>query len=270
MALEAQTEKFLKSKLEGFTPETGLILGSGLGFFADSLEVEERIPYDRIPGFPQSTVEGHAGNLVAGHCKGHPVLCFQGRFHYYEGYALDKVVLPVEVTCGLGGRRLIVTNAAGGINKDFSEGDLMLIRDHINFLGANPLRGPNEEQLGPRFPDMTEVYTPRLQDLAREASKHLGIALREGVYLACSGPSYETPAEIRAFRSWGADAVGMSTVPEAIVARHHGLEVLGISCITNLAAGISGELLSHAEVEQTARQVRDSFADLIQFIVSRL
>jgi len=270
MALEAQTEKFLQSKLDGFTPETGLILGSGLGFFADSLEVEERIPYDQIPGFPQSTVVGHAGNLVAGHCEGHPVLCFQGRFHYYEGYPLDKVVLPVEVIHCLGGRRLIVTNAAGGINASYSEGDLMLICDHINFLGANPLRGPNEERLGPRFPDMTEVYTPRLRDLAREASKSLGIPLLEGVYLACSGPSYETPAEIRAFQSWGADAVGMSTVPEAIVARHHGLEVLGISCITNMAAGLSDGLLSHAEVEETASRVRDSFAHLLQAVVNRL
>lgn len=270
MGLEVETEAFLKEELEGFHPETGLILGSGLGFFADFIEVWKRIPYASIPGFPQSTVVGHAGNLVAGTCQGRAVLCFQGRFHYYEGYGMEQVTLPVHVLKALGGTRLIVTNAAGGIREDFSEGDLMLIRDHINFLGVNPLRGPNDEQAGLRFPDMTEVYTPALRQQARAVAEELGITLREGVYLACSGPSYETPAEIRAFQTWGADAVGMSTVPEAIVARYLGLEILGISCITNLAAGLSGEKLSHEDVERAAARVRESFAGLLESIVVRL
>lgn len=262
---------FVESALGAFRPELGLVLGSGLGFFANEhMEVETIIPYEDIPDFPKSTVEGHAGNLVAGRCGGRQVLCFQGRFHYYEGYAMSEVVKPTRLLGALGARRLILTNAAGGIAEGMTPGDLMLIEDHINFLGVHPLHGPNDPRLGPRFPDMTEVYSAALRRLAAEAAEKLGIALKRGIYLACSGPSYETPAEIRMFQRWGASAVGMSTVPEAIAARHMGLEVLGISCITNLGAGLSGEILNHQEVEQTARRVKATFAGLLEAIIAGL
>lgn len=257
--------------LDGFEPEIALILGSGLGFFAeDRVDVYRKIPYTDIPGFPASTAPGHAGNLVAGTCGGRKLVCYQGRFHFYEGYAMEQVVLPARVAGGLGATRLLVTNAAGGIGKGLRPGDLMLIRDHINFMGVNPLRGPNVDAHGPRFPDMTEVYTPGLRELAREVAETDGLELKEGVYLACPGPSYETPAEIRAFQTLGADAVGMSTVPEAVVARHMGMEVLGISCITNYGAGLGDGLLYHGEVEETAAKVRGSFADLLEGILKRL
>jgi len=266
------TLEYLRRELAGFQPELGLVLGSGLGSFADEcVEVERKIPYAEIPHFPKSTVAGHAGNLILGNCRGKQVLCFQGRFHYYEGYSMQQLVLPVRVSSGLGIKRLILTNAAGGIAAGMTPGDLMLIEDHINFMGVNPLRNPSpspENNCGERFPDMTEIYTSSLRVIAGKAAQELGIALKSGVYLACSGPSFETPAEIRAFRKWGASAVGMSTVPEAMAARQMGLEVLGISCITNLGAGLSGETLSHGEVEETAARVREKFGNLLEGIIA--
>ncbi len=261
----------LRKALDGFEPEIALVLGSGLGFFADDrLEVYRKIPYRGIPGFPTSTAPGHAGNFVAGTCGGQKLICYQGRFHFYEGYTMEQVVLPAQVAGGLGAGRLLVTNAAGGIGEGYRPGDLMLIRDHINFMGLNPLRGPNVDALGPRFPDMTEVYTPQLRELARGVAAVQGLEFKEGVYLACPGPSYETPAEIRAFQTLGADAVGMSTVPEAIAARHMGMEVLGVSCITNFGAGLGDGLLHHGEVEETAARVRVTFADLLEGILKEL
>ena len=259
---------FLSQSLGDFKPEIGLILGSGLGFFADqAIEDAKTIPYDTIPGFPRSTVEGHKGQFVIGKVLGKNVICMQGRFHFYEGYALDQVVLPIRIMAHLGIKTLFVTNAAGGINKSFVPGTLMMLTDHINFMGTNPLIGPNDDALGPRFPDMSTVYSERLRAAARPIANDLDIHFAEGVYLACTGPSYETPAEIGMFRTLGADAVGMSTVPEAIVANHACIEVCGISCITNLAAGMSGEALSHEEVTETANRVRDSFASLLEQLI---
>lgn len=251
-------------------PEVGLILGSGLGILADSLEDAESIPYDRIPHFPVSTVEGHAGELVLGHVKGRPVLVMKGRFHIYEGYAVDKVSFPVRVLKALGIGTLLVTNAAGGINTGFQPGDLMVINDHINLMNRNPLVGSNDSALGPRFPDMSEAYSKRLRALAHEVAAGLDISLRDGVYIGLLGPSYETPAEIRMLRILGGDAVGMSTVPEVIVARHAGLEVLGISCITNMASGILDQPLSHEEVMETAERVKHTFLNLIIELVPKL
>lgn len=252
------------------SPAIGLILGSGLGVLADEIEEAVRIPYEEIPGFPVSTVEGHAGRLVYGRLEGATVVAMQGRFHYYEGYSLREVTFPVRVMKALGVRELIVTNAAGGINERFQPGDLMVISDHINLLGTNPLIGPNDPELGPRFPDMTEAYSRRLRQLAKDAAARLGIRLHEGVYVANTGPSYETPAEIRMIRALGGDAVGMSTVPEVIVARHAGMEVLGISCISNLAAGMTDAPLHHDEVVETAERVKADFLRLVKAIVAEL
>ncbi|MEM9026150.1 MAG: purine-nucleoside phosphorylase [Verrucomicrobiota bacterium] len=261
--------EYLQNQFENFSPEAGIILGSGLGFFADeSIENPQSIPYEDIPNFPRSTVEGHKGQFVYGTLSGKSVLCMQGRFHYYEGYKMDQVVMPVRIMALLGVKQLFVTNAAGGINTTFKPGTLMALSDHINGLGTNPLIGPNHDNLGTRFPDMSEVYSKRLRKLAAEASEDLPIHYAEGVYLAVTGPSYETPAEINAFRTFGADAVGMSTVPEAIVANHAGIEVCGISCITNLAAGMSDQPLTHDEVKETADRVRTSFATLLSRVVS--
>lgn len=251
-------------------PTIGLILGSGLGVLGDEIEGGSRIAYEDIPGFPVSTVEGHAGQLVLGELEGVPVVVMQGRFHYYEGYSMDQVVFPVWVMRSLGVRTLLVTNAAGGINTSFAPGDLMLITDHIKFFTDSPLRGPNIEDFGPRFNDMSDAYTARLRALAKKAAAEVGIDLREGVYAHMAGPSFETPAEIRMLRTLGADAVGMSTVPEVIAAAHASLDVIGISAISNLAAGILDQPLNHEEVIETGRQVRDTFIRLVRTIVRAL
>ena len=253
----------LPTALADFKPEIGLILGSGLGFFADDrIEVVGRLPYGEIEGFPVSTVPGHAGQFVFGHLDGRRVICMQGRFHFYEGYRMDQLTLPIRMMHQLGVQTLFVTNAAGGINPSYVPGDFMLIHDHINFLGTNPLIGAVVDE-GVRFPDMSEVYDKALRHKIREWAHGQGIRLQEGIYLATTGPSFETPAEIRAFSTLGADAVGMSTVPEAIVARQLGIRVIGISCITNAAAGISSGPLTHEEVAETADRVRLEFADLL-------
>ncbi|MCM3652196.1 purine-nucleoside phosphorylase [Metabacillus litoralis] len=252
------------------TPKVGLILGSGLGVLADEIEQSVKIPYDEIPNFPVSTVEGHAGQLVFGTLKGAKVVAMQGRFHFYEGYSLDKVTAPVRVMKELGVETLIVTNAAGGINELFEAGDLMLITDHINNMGANPLIGPNDSNIGVRFPDMSESYNLNLREMAKSSANELNIKLQEGVYVGNTGPSYETPAEIRALRTLGGDAVGMSTVPEVIVAKHAGLNVLGISCISNMAAGILNQPLSHDEVIETTEKVRVNFLNLVKSIVEKI
>lgn len=253
----------IPSVLAEFAPEVGLILGSGLGFFADDkIDVVGRLPYGEIEGFPVSTVSGHAGQFVYGYLDGKRVICMQGRFHYYEGYTMQQLTMPIRMMAKIGVKTLFVTNAAGGINRSYVPGDFMLLSDHINFLGTNPLIGSHSGE-GVRFPDMTTVYDPDLRAIIRTRAAANGVDLKEGVYLATTGPSFETPAEIRAFAALGADAVGMSTVPEAIVARQLGLRVIGISCITNAAAGISKNALSHEEVSETADRVRPQFADLL-------
>lgn len=251
-------------------PKVGLILGSGLGALADDMDEKVVVPYGDIPHFPVSTVAGHKGNLVIGKLAGTPAFAMQGRFHYYEGHTMEDVVLPVRVMARLGVETFVITNAAGGLNEKFEPGDLMLIRDHINMFGTNPLLGPNVDELGPRFPDMTNAYDENLRALAREAAKELGIGLQEGVYMGLTGPTYETPAEIKAFRVLGADAVGMSTVPEAIVARHMGVKVLGISCISNMAAGMLPEPLSHDDVVAVTGRIARSFGSLVTAVVGRL
>lgn len=260
---------YLKSKVK-ITPEIGIILGSGLGMLAQEITEQTVIPYSEIPHFPQSTVVGHKGQFIFGYLAGKAVVCMDGRFHYYEGYDLQQVTLPVRVMRKIGISQLIVTNAAGGINADFVPGDLMLIRDHINLLGVNPLRGKNEEVFGERFPDMSEAYANELRMTALAAAKELNINLKQGVYLAMSGPSYETPAEINYAKIIGADAVGMSTVPEVIVAVHCGLKVLGISCVTNMAAGISKQKLNHKEVMETADTAKEKFMSLVKKVISNM
>ena len=254
----------------GPLPETAVVLGSGLGDFADTFADAVRMPYGELPHWPASTVVGHAGRLVVGSVAGRRVAALAGRAHFYEGHDLAAVVFATRVMGRLGVKHLILTNAAGGINTSFSQGALMVIDDHINMLGSNPLVGPNDERFGVRFPDMSEVYSRRLRQVADDAARARGVPVSHGVYVAVHGPSYETPAEIRAFRTLGADAVGMSTVPEAIAARHMGLEVLGISCITNMAAGVLPQPLVHDEVMETARRVRGSFIALLEGIIERL
>jgi len=251
-------------------PEIGLILGSGLGVLGDDLENAVTIPYADIPHFPISTVEGHAGELVLGRMQGRDVALMRGRFHQYEGYEAERTTLPVRVMKELGVRTLLVTNASGGINLGYAPGDLMIISDHINLTGRNPLVGPNDNALGVRFPDMSEAYSRRLRGIAREAASQLGFEAREGVYVGLLGPNYETPAEIRMLRTLGADAVGMSTVAEVIVARHAGIEVLGISCISNMAAGILDQPLSHEEVMETSEKVKDRFISLVMAVVPQM
>jgi purine-nucleoside phosphorylase len=250
--------------------DTAVVLGSGLGDFADTLADAVAIPYTDLPHWPASTVVGHAGRLVVGAMAGRAVAALSGRAHFYEGHDLATVVFGTRVMGRLGVKQIVLTNAAGGINTAFSQGALMIIDDHINMLGSNPLVGPNDERFGQRFPDMSEVYSRRLRAVADEASRARRVPVTHGVYVAVHGPSYETPAEIRAFRALGADAVGMSTVPEAIAARHMGLEVLGISCITNMAAGVLPQPLVHDEVMETARRVRGSFISLLEGIIERL
>jgi purine-nucleoside phosphorylase len=244
------------------SPTIGVVLGSGLGAFGDSLGELQKIPYAEIPNMPQSSVVGHAGNLCLGRVGAAAVACLQGRVHLYEGHDLDRVTFGVELLASLGCRAILITNAAGGIAAGFAPGDLMLIVDHINLTGRNPLVGPNDDS-GPRFPDMSHVYDPALGEVARSAARELGIDLKEGVYAAMLGPSYETPAEVRMLKTLGADAVGMSTVPEVIVLRHRGVRVGAMSCITNLAAGISPTPLDHSEVEAIARKTRDRFTGLL-------
>ena len=256
-----------RTKLE---PRIAIVLGSGLGGFADDFDEAIGVPYEEIPGFMRSTAQGHAGRLVIGKVDTVPVVAMQGRVHYYEGYSLEEVTFPIRTFSLLGVKTLILTNASGGINVELSQGTLMVISDHLNLMGDNPLRGANEERFGPRFPDMSAVYAPELQALVVEEARAIGVDVRRGIYGALSGPSYETPAEIHLLRALGADAVGMSTVPEAIVARHMGMEVLGISCITNMAAGISDEPINHEEVMATGDRVRDAFAQLLRGVVSRI
>ncbi|WP_090989279.1 purine-nucleoside phosphorylase [Bacillus sp. OV322] len=260
---------FIKSKWDG-TPEVGLILGSGLGVLADEIENAIAIPYQEIPEFPVSTVAGHAGQLVLGELSGKKVIAMQGRFHFYEGYSMEKVTFPVRVMKLLGVEKLIVTNAAGGVNESYKPGDLMIISDHINNMGTSPLIGGNDEKFGPRFPDMSEAYSKDLRKLAREIAISLNISIQEGVYVGNTGPAYETPAEVRLARVLGGDAVGMSTVPEVIIASHAKMKVLGISCITNMAAGILDQPLSHEEVIETTEAVRSSFLSFVKEIVKAI
>jgi purine-nucleoside phosphorylase len=255
-------------------PKIGMVLGSGLGAFAQSLERAVRIPYRDIPGLPTSTAIGHAGELVIGtlgtNGQAVDVAVMSGRFHLYEGYTPQQVVSGIRLFHAMGIKRLVLTNAAGGIDVSYGQGALVLIGDHINLQGMNPLTGPNDNALGPRFPDMTEAYSPKLRGLAIATAKELGITLREGVYAGLLGPSYETPAEIRYLKTIGADLVGMSTVAEAIAANHMGMEVLGISCVTNLAAGLSGEKLNQDEVLEIGRQVSGTFLKLLIALLPRL
>ncbi|MBU2510392.1 purine-nucleoside phosphorylase [bacterium] len=264
-----ETANYLKSRTP-VIPEVAIVLGSGLGPLAELIEEPVVIPYGDIPNFAKSTVEGHAGELIIGNLKGKHVVCMNGRFHFYEGYPLDTIVFPLRTFKVLGVNKLILTNAVGGINLSFLAGDLMIIQDHLNLMGNNPLIGNNIDELGPRFPDMTEIYSRRLRNLARNCGDQLGIKLQEGVYAALTGPSYETPAEIKMLRLLGADAVGMSTVPEAIVASHMGMETLAISCVTNAAAGISDQKLSHKEVTAVASRVKNDFTKLVSMIIDNM
>ena len=262
----SRAAKFIQSKTK-LRPKIGLVLGSGLGAFADELTSATRVFYDRIPNFPRSTVEGHAGALVIGKVGGVPVVVMQGRVHLYEGYSAKEVVFPMWVLGCLGIRAAILTNAAGAINLEYSQGALVIIRDHINLQGINPLIGPNDERFGVRFPDMTHAYCSEYIEIALREAKRLGIAVHSGVYAAVAGPSFETPAEIRYLRTIGADVVGMSTVPEVIVARHMGIRVLGISCATNMAAGILDQPLRHEEVIETGERVKRQFVALLRAVI---
>ncbi|GAB5616350.1 purine-nucleoside phosphorylase [Faecalimonas canis] len=253
-----------------FCPEVALILGSGLGDYADEIEIVQTVDYTDIEGFPTSTVAGHKGRFVFGYVNKTPVVIMQGRVHFYEGYPMSDVVLPTRLMGLLGAKKLILTNAAGGVNFDFKPGDFMMLTDHITTGVPSALIGANLDELGVRFPDMSEVYSRRIQELVREVAKEQGIDLKEGVYAQFTGPNYETPAEIRMARTWGADAVGMSTACEAMAARHMGMEICGISCITNLAAGMSKEELNHKEVQETADRVAKQFKALITGIITKL
>lgn len=264
-----ETKDFIESQIS-IKPEIGMILGSGLGPVADEIEAEKILDYREIPHFPTSTVIGHRGKLVLGKLAGKYVVAMQGRFHYYEGYSMEVITFPVRVIQLLGVKKLVITNAAGGLSKDFSVGDLMLINDHINFFGDNPLIGPNDERLGERFPDMTYAYDPELREKAKKIAQGKDIGLQEGVYMGVSGPTYETPAEIKMADTLGADAVGMSTVPEVIVANHGGIKVLGISCITNAAAGLAGKALDHKEVIEVTEKVSEKFSSLVKEIVNEI
>jgi len=257
---------YIESKLNN-KPQLAIILGSGLGPFGDHIEDAVAIDYKDIPGFPVSTVEGHAGKLICVTISGKNVLAMKGRFHYYEGYEISQVVFHIRVFKLLGINDILVTNAAGGINTEFTPGDLMLIKDHISFFAPSPLRGKNIDEFGPRFPDMSEAYSKKLISIAEDVAHKLNIDIRKGVYAFAQGPMFETPAEIRALRALGADAVGMSTVPEVITAKHAGMRVLGISCITNMAAGILDQPLNHEEVMITAKRVENNFSTLVKSII---
>jgi purine-nucleoside phosphorylase len=257
---------FIRSR-SALTPRLAVVLGSGLGAFVKSLEQATVIPYGSIPHFPVTTAVGHPGELALGLSQGVPLLVMAGRVHFYEGYSMPQVVFPIRVLGRLGVKVLILTNAAGSVNTTYKPGELMVIEDHINLMGTNPLIGPNEDELGPRFFDMTEPYDPALREIAERACWKAGVTVRKGVYLAVSGPSYETPAEIRLARAVGADAVGMSTVPEVIAARHLDLRVLGLSCITNMAAGVLKKKLDHDEVLQVGERVKGAMLDVLGRIV---
>ena len=268
-ARASRAAKFILGKTR-LRPRVATVLGSGLGAFADELTGATKIPYEKIPGFPRSTAEGHASQLVIGKVGDVAVAAMQGRVHFYEGYPLHDVIFPMRVLGRLGIRGAILTNAAGGINTDFNQGALVLIRDHINLQGSNPLIGPNDQRFGPRFPDMTKVYSKDYRRIAEEESRQLGFELSEGVYAALTGPSYETPAEIRYLRTIGADLVGMSTAPEVIAASHMGIRVLGISCVTNMAAGILDQAINHAEVLETGERVKKHFIALLRAVLPRI
>jgi purine-nucleoside phosphorylase len=261
--------KFILSKTK-LRPKIALVLGSGLGAFADDLAGAVKIPYAKIPGFPRSTAIGHAGRLVIGNVDNVAVAAMQGRVHFYEGYSAKEVVFPMRVLGRLGIRAAILTNAAGGINLEYKQGGLVILRDHIDLQGTNPLIGANDERFGPRFPDMTQAYWKSYRQAALAEAKRLGIEVHEGVYAALTGPSYETPAEIRYLRTIGADLVGMSTVPEVIVARHMGMRILGISCVTNMAAGILDQVINHAEVMETGERVKTQFVALLRAVIPRI
>lgn len=250
-----------------FKPEVAVILGSGLGEFANEIKIVDTIDYTDIEGFPVSTVKGHAGRFVFGYVEETPVVIMQGRVHYYEGYSMSDVILPTRLMGMMGAKKLLLTNAAGGCNKDFKPGNLMMITDHITSFVPNPLIGPNVEELGTRFPDMSSVYSKRLQDVIRSAAKECGIEMTEGVYVQFTGPTYETPAEVKLAQIVGGDAVGMSTAVEAVAANHMGVEVCGISCITNMAAGISTVALDHKEVQETADRVAADFKKLVAKVI---
>ncbi len=251
-------------------PKIAVVLGSGLGAFAEDLAEATRIPYQEIPFFPRSTAVGHAGVLALGKCAGIPVAAMQGRAHLYEGYSPREVAFPMRVLGRMGVQAAVLTNAAGGVNLEYQQGCLVLLSDHINLQGRNPLVGPNDERFGPRFPDMTRAYHPLYREAAREEARRLGITCFEGVYAALLGPNYETPAEIRFLRAIGADVVGMSTVAEAIVARHMGIKVLAISCVTNMAAGILDQPINHAEVLETGERVKGQFIALLRAVIPRM
>ena len=262
----ADAVKLIQSRT-ALRPQIGLVLGSGLGAFARSMDKATVIPYGQIPGFPVSTAIGHTGELVIGTAQGVPVAVMAGRVHLYEGYTSEQVVFPIRVLARMGVKTIIMTNAAGSVNTNYKPGELMIISDHINFMGVNPLIGPNEDALGLRFFDMTEPYDPILGAIAERACSKVGMTVRKGVYIAFTGPSYETPAEIRMARAMGADAVGMSTVPEVIAARHMGVRVLGISCITNMAAGVLKKKLDHREVLDTAEKVREGLIEVLSRVI---
>jgi purine-nucleoside phosphorylase len=261
--------KFILSKTK-LRPKIALVLGSGLGAFAGEFDAATKIPYAKIPNFPRSTAIGHAGQLVLGEVDSIPVAGMQGRVHLYEGYSAKQVAFPVRVFQRMGVKAIIVTNAAGGINLNYSEGALVVLRDHINLQGTNPLIGLNDDRFGSRFPDMTRAYDPEFRRFVAEAGKKLELSLHEGVYLALAGPNYETPAEIHSFRTLGADLVGMSTVPEVLAARHAGIRVLGVSCVTNMAAGITGKTLTAEEVFETGARVKHQFIALLRAIIPRV
>ena len=261
--------KFILSKTN-LRPRIGLVLGSGLGDFADEFASSTKIHYAKIPHFPRSTVMGHAGQLVIGNVGNIAVAAMQGRVHLYEGYSVKQVVFPIRVFARMGIKAVILTNAAGGINRNYSEGGLVVIRDHINLLGANPLTGPNDDRFGLRFPDMSYAYDREFHRFVTEEGKNLGLTIHQGVYVAVPGPSYETPAEIYSFRVMGADLVGMSTVPEVIAARHSSIRVLGISCVTNMAAGTTDAPLSHEEVFKTTQRIKGQFISLLRAVIPRI
>jgi purine-nucleoside phosphorylase len=261
--------RFIKSRA-GAEARVAVVLGSGLGAFAGELEDAVSVPYAEIPGFARPTVEGHAGRLVFGRVGATAVWAMQGRFHFYEGYGLEEVTFPVRALALAGVKSLVLTNAAGGVKETYEPGSLVCISDHLNLMGVSPLRGPNEARFGPRFPDMSAVYDKEYRELVHAEAREMGLELQDGVYAALSGPTYETPAEIRMMRKLGADAVGMSTVPEALVARHMGLRVLGLSCITNMAAGVLDQPINHEEVIETGERVRETFGELLRRVIPKL
>ncbi|MEQ6376258.1 purine-nucleoside phosphorylase [Bacillaceae bacterium S4-13-56] len=265
---QSEASHFIAQKINGKNPVIGLILGSGLGVLADEIDDAVTISYDEIPNFPKSTVEGHKGQLVVGILEGKTVMAMQGRFHFYEGYSMQQVTFPVRVMKELGINHLLVTNAAGGINESFQPGDLMIITDHINMMGTNPLIGKNDRAMGPRFPDMSQAYNRNLIQHAEKVAQDLSLKVQKGVYVGNTGPVYETGAEIKMLRILGGDAVGMSTVPEVIVANHAGMSVLGISCISNMAAGILDQPLTHDEVIDTTQKVKKDFLSFVKEIVA--